>query len=81
VRKNSLEIFIFQSKLAALVDSARRRLRQRINRLKDQNTKIIELVVQENATTNIRQITVAQIADPKTAKIQQLAANLQLSFA
>jgi methyl-accepting chemotaxis protein len=73
VRKNSLEMSIFQAKLTTLAD--------RIDRLKDQNTKIVELVVQEQATTNIRQITVAQIADPRTAKIQQLAANLQLSFA
>jgi methyl-accepting chemotaxis protein len=72
-RKNSLEISIFQLKLTTLVD--------RIDRLKDQNTKIVELVVQEQATTNSRQITVAQIADPRTAKIQQLAANLQLSIA
>jgi hypothetical protein len=72
VRKNSLEISISQSKINTLVD--------RVNRLKEQNTKIIELVVQEKVTTNGRQ-TVAHIADPRTAKIQQLAATLQLSIA
>ncbi len=69
VRKNSLEISISQSKLTTLVD--------RINRLKDQNTKIIEMLVPEQLTT-INCQTVPHIADPKTTKIQQLAANIQL---
>jgi methyl-accepting chemotaxis protein len=81
VRKNSLEISIFQSKITTLVDSARRRLRQRIDRLKEQNNKIVELAVQEKVTTtSSRQMTVAHMADPQTAKIQQLATTLQLSI-
>ncbi len=80
VRKNSLEISIFQSKLTTLVDSARRRLRQRIDRLKAQNHKIVEMVVQEQVTTNSHQTAVAHVADPRVAKIQQLSANLQLTI-
>jgi methyl-accepting chemotaxis protein len=72
VRKNSLEISIFQSKLTTLVD--------RLNRLKDQNTKIIEIVVEKQASSDSRHNTVAYFADPRTTKIQQLAANLQLSI-
>jgi methyl-accepting chemotaxis protein len=72
VRKNSLEISIFQSKLTTLVD--------RIDRLKDQNNKIVEMVVKEQETTNSRQTAVAHIADPRVAKIQQLSANLQLTI-
>jgi hypothetical protein len=73
VRKILLGMSIYQSKITTLVD--------RIDRLKDQNTKIVELLVTEQATANSRQITVTHMADPKTAKIQQLAANLQLSIA